>query len=81
MYFKADLQGLINELSKYSSLDEALDLVQTVDYINVDYINYIILNHSLGVSPVKKVLLWLKELLVILLILKIKWKINLVKNK
>ncbi len=42
LYFKADLQGLIVELSKYCSLDKSLNLVQSVDYIN-----YINLNHRL----------------------------------
>ena len=49
LYFKADLQELIVELSKYSSLDEALNLVQSVDYIN-----YVTLSHRWGVIPVKK---------------------------
>lgn len=49
LYFKADLQGLIGELSKYCSLDESLNLVQTVDYIN--YVNS---HHRWGMLPVKK---------------------------
>lgn len=48
-YFKADLQGLIDELSKYSSLDNALKLIQTIDYIN-----YITIKHRFGVLPIKK---------------------------
>ena len=52
LYFKADLQGLIYELSKYSSLDKVLNLIQTVDYIS--YVNS---NHMWGMSPIKKVYL------------------------
>lgn len=52
LYFQANLQGLIGELCKYSSLDEVLKLIQTVDYIN-----YITLNHNLGVIPIKKIYL------------------------
>ena len=34
LYFKADLNGLINELSKYSSKQQVVDLINSIDYIN-----------------------------------------------
>lgn len=52
LYFKADLQGLIDEISKHTSLENAFTLVQKTDYIT--YINN---HHKWGFHPIKKMYL------------------------
>ena len=52
LYFNADLQGLTEEMSKYTSLENALALVQKTDYIT--YINK---KHKWSLIPIKKMYL------------------------